>query len=264
MTATKTSPTAIESGQWLRRPGGLFVSGKRLYRGDTFLSLDYLSRMNGAEINAFNQGVGQYDVCIEPTDPPIDRLVKVCVYLSRRDKDGSHMFTKTGHDSMLVDVARHKNQKPMDAFYRLLRKTTPPQWDVTSDVLKFLDEQKWGMRQALLFQFNEDGRLVPVDEIKIMVKNGCIRILGTRGYPMDVSKEQCSIENLVDTPLQGLDVEGYVYFGENPLAKNEEWITRCGPDWSGKRLFDFSVSVGRSYSYEFVGTLRERGMLTGL
>lgn len=82
-----------------------FVSDNRMQKDGKIFTLYDAANM---DIDAFNKEAGQYGVHIEELDPPIDRLVKYSIFLSRRDKDSSFIPTNEQYVKMALDVAAGK------------------------------------------------------------------------------------------------------------------------------------------------------------
>lgn len=214
------------------------------------------------DVEAFNREAAAYGIHIDTTYP-IDRFVKYSVFLSRRDKDGSQMFSNEGYVDMLVETAaaKAKSIEPLASFYETL--TTGPA-DATRDILKFQEKLTTGRNKgkymATLLRFNEDGELQPADDI-IVAGEGWTKILGNRNYPFETSPNECQVENIDKPALLDVCIKGYWFVGNEP-QKEEERIVLRAPSWCGDGLLHADVRRGRSYSGECVGALRSRGAPT--
>lgn len=246
-------PAETATQEWVKLPSGLYVSDDRMQKdGETF-SLYSAANM---DITAFNKEAKKYDVRIEASDPPIDRLVKYSIFLSRKHSDGSSIPTNREYTDMALDTAagRAKGDEQLTSFYGTL---TRGPWDATRDILKFQEKLKKGKYRVTLHRFNEDGELEPIDDI-VIAGGGWTRALGARhGYAIETSNNECVVENIENPALEGIDVKGYHHIGLEP-EKDEQRIALRGPDWDDERLLDADLRERRSYSGEGVAALRLR------
>jgi hypothetical protein len=241
--------TAIK--EWAKLPSGRLVSADRMQRNGKTFSLYDAKNM---DIEAFNTEAARYDVHIEPEDQPIDRLVKVTVYQSKRDNDGSFLPTNEEYVGMVLDTAaanskpeadRTEEEQALLSFYKTL--TTGP-LDTVREILEFQEKLTTGANKdkyiATLLRFNEDAELEPVDNI-IIAPEGWMRILGARHrYPTETSKSECAVENLENPSIEGNDIRGYWYVGSEP-ERGEQRLALRGPDWLDAGLFSAGVAALR-------------------
>jgi len=233
-----------------------FVSADRMYRNGEIFTLNTVANM---DIEAFNKKAGEYGVHIEESDPPIDRLVKHSIFLSRMDNDGSFIPTNEKYVKMALDVAAGKarDEEPFE-FYQTLM--TGP-WDATGEILQFREKIQTGSNNgkyiAERLVFNKDAELENRGDI-IVASEGWTSVLGARHcYPFKTSKSVCTIENIEDPALKGADVKGYWYVGSNPVG--EQRLALRSPGRGGAGLLSAYVYERRSYSDGRVAALRLRG-----
>jgi hypothetical protein len=247
--------TAAVFQDWVQLPSGLFVSNGRMQKDGKMLSLYGALTMDTA---AFNREAAKYDVRMDESDAPIDRLVKYSVFLARRDNDSSAIPTNREYVDILLDTAaaKAKSAKPLASFYGTLTDRT---WDVVRDVLEFQENLPKGKYKATVLRFNEDGELEPVDDI-VVPGNGWTRALGARhGYPIESSEDTCVVENLDNPNLSGRNVKGYWYVGSDPVGQQR--LTLRHPCLGDKWLLRAIASRGRDCSDEGVGVIRLRRAL---
>ena len=208
-------PTETAVQDWIPLPSGLFASNGRMQKDGKILSLYGTSTM---DITAFNREAATYDVCMNESDAPIDRLVKYSIFLARRDNDNSAIPTNREYVDMLLDTAaaKTKDAEPLASFHGTL---TDGPWDAVRDVLEFQENLPKGKYKATVLRFNKDGELEPVDDI-VVAGNGWTRVLGARhGYPIETSENVCIVESLDNLNLSDGNVMGYWHVGSDPIGK---------------------------------------------
>jgi len=243
---------------WVEVPGkGYDVSADRMYWGGQTFKLDHAAKMN---IGSFNRLAGQYDVHIEDSDSYIDRMVKVCILLSRMYPHQSDSFitSREQYVDMALDVAAAKAKydelikkgeikeaqtfKPLAGFYETL---TTGSWDATRDLIEF-KERINGKYKVRLLRFNENGSLIPIDDDMTITggEGGWIRTLNERGYPLEASKKECVIENFNGLSLPSIDKKGCVFIGEEPERGEQRMVFQL-PSVTGGGLLCTDMSYRR-------------------
>ena len=125
-------------------------------------------------VNAFNKKAERYGIRISPEDPPIDRLVKASIYLSRKADDDSRMLTNREYVDMTLEAAAEKAKGNSEVYDMLVSVTS----DAVREILEFHGRTDNGRHHvANLLRFNGDGVLEPVDEI-LIAPHGWTRVLG--------------------------------------------------------------------------------------
>jgi len=247
--------TQTATQEWIKLPSGRYASAERMQKDGKIFTLYSAANM---DVEAFNKEAQSYDVHIENSDPPIDRMIKYAIFLSRKHRDGSFVPTNSEYSDMAIDTASAKGQEQLGSFYKTL---INGYLDITREILVFRERIEAGPNKGrYMFTrhvFNEEGRLEPREDIIIAGKSGHIRLLGERhGYPIETSENECDVENL-DLLLQGNNAKGYLYLDNEP-EKGEQRLALRGPVWGGERLLGVSLYGGRSCSGEYVAALRLR------
>ena len=249
-------PRASSLLDWVQLPSGRYVSNGRMQKDGRMLSLYRAAAM---DVGAFNKEAAQYDVLMDESDLPIDRLVKYSIFLSRKDDDGSHIPTNAEYTAMTLDtaVSGTKGPEPLASFYAAL---TNGLWDALSDMLAFQEKLPGGRYKADLLRFNEDGKLEPVADIMV-AGQGWIRVLGARhGYPIETSRDACVVENLDDPDLSDKDIKGFWHVDPDPIGQIR--LVLRAPRCHDERLLFADVSKTRALSDSNTGALRMRGCST--
>jgi len=263
---------------WVEVPGkGYDVSADRMYWGGQTLKLCHAAEM---DIAAFNRIAGEYNVHIEESDPPIDRLVKVAVFLYKRDQDGSSMPFKEKYSDMLIDVAAAAKAKPDQQIVNFFNdKLTRGCMDALPEVFEFYERIRGGGNdgkyRARLLRFDENAKLVLVDDNFILPEQGYIRTLGKRRYPLETiplefGKEPCLIEDLEKLGFSGSLARGFWDIGKYPIDKqrgkdpiDKQRIVVCGPYLGEGGIFHTTVAFKRRSAEPRVGALRLRESVEG-
>jgi hypothetical protein len=211
------------------------------------------------DIAAFNKEAAKYNVHMDESDAPVDRLVKYSVFLARRDNDSSTIPTNREYVDIVLDTAaaKAKGAEPLASFYDTLTKGT---WDAVGDMLEFREKLQKDKYRATLLRFNEGGEVEPEDDI-VVAGEGWIRALGVRhGYPIETSRDPCVAENLDNPNLLGGHLRGYWFVGSSPVGQ-QRLVLRF-PRWRNERLLNADVCEGRTCSDVGVGILRLRGAIS--
>ncbi|MBI4176611.1 MAG: hypothetical protein HY518_05375 [Candidatus Aenigmarchaeota archaeon] len=256
-------PMETATQEWVELPSGLYpfqkVSGSRMQMNGGLFTLKTALNM---DVPAFNGAAKKYYIQIKEPDPPIYRMVKYSIFLSRKYNDVSFMPAFGEYTDMALRVAAGKarGDKPLEAFYRDILITGP--WDATRDILEFQEKLVEGPEKgkyiARLLRFNEDGELETVDDRMVIAPEGWMRVLGSQhGYPTETSRAGCRVESIEDPLLQGRDSQGYLYLG-SPPQKGEQRIVLRLPYWRDGGLLDAPLAGGRSCSDMRVAALRVR------
>jgi hypothetical protein len=248
---------------WIRLSSGLYVAEDRMRLGKEFLTLDYLDGMN---VDAFNRTASAYGVNIGERDlSPLARLVKVCVFLSRKHDDKSFIPDRKQYVDMALEVMYAKamgaaNAPELTGLYDRL--TTGPS-HAAAEVLDFYGGmikkgEHRGKYHALRRRFDENGRLGVVGDVMIPGE-GWIRAIDIMsGYPTSTEPdEKIFIENIGNLTLLHKGVQGYWKIGEEP-RNGEERIIIQDPDSGHGRFLDSDASESLFCLSDSVGAIRLR------
>lgn len=231
----------------------LYVSAQRMPSVTGYFSLKDALNM---DTEFFNNQAKKYNVRpINEITPPIDRMVRMAVLLSRKGKDCSSLFPDEEYVEMVLKVAKAKKKgnEQLASFYEIL--TTSPMMDATLDVYKFMEKRPEGYIIDLL-RFNEEGDLIKIDEGLKLPKEGWQVAISRHGIALETSPTYCHAFSLGDSVLDG-KINGYLSIGKEP-EKGEKRIVLRGPSWDSKGLLYTSVIGGLSASSDHVGALRMR------
>ena len=210
---------------WLRTPGGLYVSAERMkWDGRPFRLYD----ADSIDARAFNEEAGQYGIRIEDKDPPIGKLVKCSLLLSRKEGIHSQIPTKREYVDILAAAmaAEKTGEEPLASFYKDI--AYRHYWDAQREVLEFREALKNGKYVATLYRFNDDGILEPVADI-VIPPEGWIRVLGEGyGYPLETGPDECFLEGMENPAFEDSGIRGYFQMFKTP-EKGEMYIMPNDP-----------------------------------
>lgn len=225
---------------WLKLPSMLYVSSdvmksydrkmfpsitpyRKFIDDDNEISLLDAKYMN---VDSLNRKAKRYDIHVDKSDTPIERLVKYSVYLARKKDKTSHIPGNSETNTLLFDVAtaKVKGDKSLADFFEKF----PNVYSfVTREILEFRGKRKGGEYSANRYIFNENDGVLEKKDTIIVPGQGYMRAIDPdNGYPIETSEERGPIENLKDMGLECGDLRGYWFIGLPPKKHESRLVTR--------------------------------------
>ena len=246
-------PTEAPTQEWIKLSSGRYASAGRMEKDGKAFTLHNAANM---DIDIFNREANHYGVRMDESDPPIDRMMKYSLFLTRRDDDGSAIMDNPGYVAASIEAAANKKVEPFSSFYHML---THDHVDAVGEILTFKEKLTTGSNAGSYVAerkvFNEDAELEDRGDI-IVAPEGWAEVLGLNGYPIRSSQKRCTIQNIETPGLDEINRLGYWYVGDDTVG--QERIVIRAPGWNDASFLGASVCRGRSCSTGYVGALRSR------
>lgn len=236
----------VEEPKWIQLPSGLHISDNRLKTDGRWLNSFVIADM---DIEEFNKNADEYDIRIEEKDVPAKRMLKYCEFLSRKNNYNSFIPTKNEYDDMVLDVITEKNtgKSEFTEFYKIINAEFN---DMTREVLRINKISPEDRYKVTLLRFNKNCELEPVRSMFIKMKHGWIKELNDHGYPIEISDNECSIEN-INKPGLAYDVTGMCYVNKE-INEGDKFLVLRNPN--DNRALDMNISIDFSRPYFSVTT----------
>ncbi|MBL7206305.1 MAG: hypothetical protein ISS36_01760 [Candidatus Aenigmarchaeota archaeon] len=266
---TSEKPAERECNEWIKLPSGLYVSPElRLYRNNEMFILSHATNMDA---ETFNKEAEEYGIHMKESDFPLQKLIKYSILLSRKEANSSFVPLNEQYVDVVLDIAAAKTrakaretEQPTEdekAAISLYEKLISGPWDAAAEILEFQEKVKEGKWLAVRYPFDERGELVQEDEV-VIASPGWTRAIGARHkYPIEVSEEEGPVENIENPNLEGNDVKGYSYLGDEP-EKEEQRLVLRDPGWGGVGVLLVDFRGRRSCSDAPVSALRLRSVMS--
>jgi hypothetical protein len=165
----------------------------------------------------------------ERDEPPIQRMIRYSTLMAQRNGDGSFIPDNSQFTELIKKASAARKQDEMgdlddlSGFYTIL---TSGLGYVTTEVLEFVEVKPGKGNLAILYRYDNNGVLIPVNENIIIPPAGWIREISDYGLPVETSKKLGGA-SMVGKPLEeNAYVAGRFNIGINPRMGEKRLVVR--------------------------------------